>query len=117
MRIWLPDAFAPSPKPMVADVPLVQVMITEPVPSSFALAFVTIGSYAGKATGAVDIVQFAPTVAVTLRFAVALPARTGLSELATRTPMVGRTKSSLLNLISLFLSCSLSSEALPVSKN
>jgi hypothetical protein len=73
--------------------------MTEPVPSSFALALVTIGSYAGKATAVVEIVQFAPTVAVTLRFAVAFPAITRLSELATRTPIVVRTKSSLLNLI------------------
>jgi hypothetical protein len=40
-------------------------------------------------------------VAVTLRFAVALAATTGLSENTTRTPIVVRTKSSLLNFISL----------------
>jgi hypothetical protein len=80
---------------------LVQATITEPVPSSFVLAFATTGSYAGKATGAVEIVQFGPTVAVTLRFAVALAATTGLSENTTRTPIVVRTKSSLLNFISL----------------
>jgi hypothetical protein len=70
------------------------------VPSSFVLAFATTGSYAGKATGAVEIVQFAPTAAVTLRFAVALPATTWLSELSTKTPMVVSIKSSLLILMS-----------------
>jgi hypothetical protein len=68
------------------------------------LAFATTGSYAGKATGAVEIVQFGPTAAVTLRFAVALAASTRLSEITARTPMVARTKSSLLVLIfSVFL--------------
>ena len=95
----LPDTFKPVPRPIVAVVPLVQVMITEPVPSSFVLAFATTGSYAGKATAAVEIVQFAPTEAVTLRFAVALPATTWLSELTTKTPMVARTKSSLVILM------------------
>jgi len=72
IRIWLPDTFKPRPRPIVTVLPLVQATITEPVPSSFVLAFATDWVVRGKATGAVEIVQFGPTVAVTLRFAVAL---------------------------------------------
>jgi hypothetical protein len=41
------------------------VIVTVPVPSSFAAECVTIGSYAGNATVAVVIVQFALTVVLT----------------------------------------------------
>jgi hypothetical protein len=56
--------------------PVVHVTVTVPLPLSGVVALVTTGSYAPKATGAVVILQFAATVAVTDRFCVAVVAST-----------------------------------------
>jgi len=52
----------------------VQVTLTVPVPLSAVVAFAETGSYATNATGAVAMVQFAVTDAVTARFDVATAA-------------------------------------------
>jgi acyl-CoA hydrolase len=67
-------ALEPCPSVTVVLAPLVQVTLTVPVPFSGAVAFVTMGSYAPKATGAVEIEQLAETEADTARFAVCVAA-------------------------------------------
>src|SRR5947208_2251723 len=59
---------------MVVPAPLVHVTLTVPLPLSAVEALTETGSYAPKPTGAVEIVKFADTEAVTDRFEVALPA-------------------------------------------
>src|SRR5438874_13684004 len=69
------SAFEPWPRRTLVAAPDVQVTVTVPLPCSALLALVTIGSYAPKATAAVEIVQLLDTVAVTLKLAVAEPAK------------------------------------------
>src|SRR6266508_2789805 len=72
-----PEALEPRPRPTVVEAPFVQVMVTVPEPSRGVEAFVTIGSYAPKATAPVEIVQTLTMFAETLTLAVAEPARAG----------------------------------------
>jgi hypothetical protein len=71
---------------MLGADPLVQAMLTEPLPFSALDAFVTTGSYAPKATALVVIVQFAATEAVTERFCVACPAEAAPPMMAALMP-------------------------------
>src|SRR4029077_9806360 len=84
MRREPADRLAPLPRSIVAAVPLVQATVTLPVPRRSVAALADTGSYAPKATGDVEIVQFADTLAVTERFAVAEPANAG-TEIRLRT--------------------------------
>src|SRR5262249_3043632 len=68
------SALDPCPRVMVVPAPVVQVTLTVPVPASGVEALVETGSYAPKATAAVEIRQFADTEAVTDRLDVAVVA-------------------------------------------
>jgi hypothetical protein len=93
MRRVLPDALLPRPRPIVVVAPLVQAIVTVPVPSSGLEAFVTTGSYAPNARAAVLMVQLLLTEAVTLRLVLVEAALTVFPRkptAATITPAMAR---------------------------
>src|SRR5687768_10621614 len=67
-------AFRPKSRSTSTAAPLVQVMVTVPVPSLGVLALATTGSYVPNASAAVLMEQLGATVALTLKFDDAEPA-------------------------------------------
>src|SRR5262245_1390341 len=79
----VPEALAelfPALSPIVVEAPLVQVMSTEPAASSGVVAWATSGSYAPNASVVEVIVQLLVTLAVTLKFDVAVAASAGAAK-------------------------------------
>src|SRR5574340_771478 len=83
-----PLAFAPRSSVTFGAEPLVQAIVTEPLPLRSELALATTGSYGPKATALVLIVQLAATEAETVRFAGWLPATAGPPSEATPMPNI-----------------------------